>query len=260
MSLLLVFFSHLILPNFVRADSPTGSEPWRETWIGIDASQDSWLAYSGVTISPFSHIHEEGLRFRFTTGYGHYDYNGFRNVPAPGCNAVIACLPQSTNFEFEAVTSYADILIGYLKRFGELTAKVFIGAAYLSHQIQPIDPQNEVQGSEWGVKSGIELWLNTGPNSWASLDAFYTTAHDTYSGRFRFGYRLLPTVSIGPELAVHGHIKYGRGNGLDYSRGRGGAFARYEWAGGEISASAGASANIDNDISPYINLTWMTRY
>lgn len=33
------------------------SVPWREVWTGADATQDSWLIYSGMTLSPFSHIH-----------------------------------------------------------------------------------------------------------------------------------------------------------------------------------------------------------
>jgi len=235
--------------------------PWREVWIGADTTKNTWLVYSGMTLSPFSHIHDDGLRLRFSTGYGQYDYSGFRRLVNPNtCHPILGCTPVSQFFKFEAVAQYAEALVGYLKRIGDLTAKVFIGAAYSSHQIGPKDPDNKVQGAEWGVKGGVELWLNLGEDAWASVDYFYSTAHDTYSGRARFGYRVLPTLSIGPEAGINGHIQNSGGDDLAYSRGRAGVFARYEWAGGEISGSGGISADIDEDTTPYVTLNWMSRF
>jgi len=31
--------------------------PWREIWVGADATENTWLVYSGMTLSPFGHIH-----------------------------------------------------------------------------------------------------------------------------------------------------------------------------------------------------------
>ncbi len=235
--------------------------PWREVWIGADATKNTWLVYSGMTLSPFGHIHDDGLRLRFTTGYGQYEYSGFRTVPGSvGCHPVLGCPPVTRLFNFEAVTQYAEVLVGYLKRMGELTTKVFVGAAYSSHRIGPADPENKVQGAEWGVKGGVELWLNLGENAWASLDTFYSTAHDTYSGRARYGYRVLPTLSVGPEAGLNGHIQSHDNGDLVYTRGRAGLFTRYEFAGGEISASGGLSADIDEDTTPYATLNWISRF
>lgn len=247
--------------NLATADEATGAEavPWREVWIGADVTDNTWLLYSGVTISPFSHIHDDGLRIRFSTGYGQYDYSGLRDPPP--CTDIFTCERQPVRQEFDATASFADLLIGYLKRFGELTAKVFVGASYSDHQIAPRDPENEIQGAEWGVKGGVEFWLNVNETQWTSLDAFYSTAHDTYAARFRYGYRLLPTLSVGPELGINGHIQSHVTDGdLVYSRGRGGLFARYDWAGGEIAASSGVSSDIDEDLTPYATLNWMTRF
>lgn len=207
------------------------------------------------------HIHDDGLRIRFTTGYGQYSYSGFRRVPpAGGCGGVFGCAPVSSNIEFDAVTQYGEVLIGYLKRFGELTAKAFIGAVYSNHSIGPKDPDNEVQDDAWGVKGGLELWQNLGPSAWASFDGSYTTAHDAYAVRFRYGYRVLPTLSLGPEAGVNGHLKTHSDGDLVYTRGRAGGFARYEYAGGELSASGGVSADIDNDVTPYATINWMSRF
>lgn len=253
----------LTTPMRATADDASGKDtvPWREFWIGADLTEETWLVYSGATLSPFSHIHDDGLRIRFSTGYGQYDYSGERTFCDPAlCDPRLGRRPVNRSINFEAVTQYAELLIGYLKRFGDLTAKVFVGAAYLDHQIGPRDPVNQVQGAAWGIKSGVELWLNMGANAWGSLDLNYTTAHDTFAARSRFGYRVLPTVSLGPEFGVNGHFKSHRDGDLQYARGRAGAFARYEWAGGEVSASGGVTANIDEDITPYLTVNWMTRY
>lgn len=262
--LTLLLLTYMVLSNTPLAhadEAKPDPNPWREIWIGADATENTWLVYSGMTLSPFSHIHDDGLRLRFTTGYGQYDYSGFRTVPSNvGCNLVLGCPPVNRLFNFEAVTQYAEVLVGYLKRFGELTTKVFIGAAYSSHQIGPRDPENKVQGDEWGIKGGVELWLNLGENAWASLDTYYSTAHNTFSGRARYGLRFLPTLSIGPEAGINGHVQSHNNGDLEYTRARAGLFARYEWAGGEVSASGGVSADIDEDTTPYATLNWMTRF
>ncbi len=258
----LITLLFLISINSAAADDDKPTPiPWREVWTGVDATHNTWLVYSGMTLSPFGHIHDDGLRIRFATGYGQYDYSGFRTIAdTSACHRILGCRPVSRLFNFEAVTQYAEILVGYLKRIGELTTKVFVGAAYSSHHIGPSDPENEVQGAEWGVKGGIELWLNLGDDAWASLDTYYSTAHNTFSGRTRYGYRILPSLSIGPEAGMSGHIQSHSSGDLVYTRGRAGAFTRYEWAGGEISASGGVSADIEEETTPYVTLNWMSRF
>lgn len=249
-----VLLISLVWPVAAAANDTAAPVPWREVWTGADVTSNTWLVYSGVTLSPFSHIHDDGLRFRFTTGYGEYDYSGLRCAHNGVLiqTSALPCPSNATNVSFSGVTSYADILIGYLKRIGELTAKAFVGAAYISHSIGPFDPDNEVQTAEWGVKGGVELWLNIGETAWTSLDSSYTTAHDTFSVRSRFGYRVLPTLSIGPEAGING-------NAEDTS-GRGGLFARYDYLGGEISASGGVSGDIADPANPYATVNWMTRF
>ena len=76
----------------------------------------------------------------------------------------------------------------------------------------------------------------------------------------RAGYRLLPTVSAGLELGINR-------NDLDMG-GRGGAFLRYEWFGGEISASAGMASGkfrglkpaVVEDAAPYATINWVMQY
>ena len=123
-----------------------------------------------------------GLRLRAATGFGEYSYTGERNAQE-----------QS----FSAQTDFVDALVGYLDRLGPLTAKGFVGIAAIEHDVRPHDPQNPVQGRAYGPKAVVELWLNMGEGAWSSLDASWTSAHETYAGRVRTGYRLFDDVSVG---------------------------------------------------------------
>ena len=165
-----------------------------------------------------------------------------------------ACTYVSKRFNVEH--SYVDALIGYHKRFGELTAKAFVGVSSITHRFDVNDPDNEVAGDDFGVKGVIELWLDLGPNAWTSLDLAYTTAHETGSARWRAGWRMLPTVSLGPE------VRYDI-NAEDEA-GRVGAFVRYEWFGGEISAAGGAAGTItgdqSQDLAPYGTMNLLLQF
>jgi hypothetical protein len=200
------------------------SAPWREVWAGADVGAHVWLLYTGTTLSPYSGIHDEGLKLRVVSGYGGYSYEGLRRGPGN--------LPELRSFDAE--TAYTDLLAGYLFRLGPLTAKAFAGVSAINHTIEPLDPHNAVQGLDWGAKGVLELWLDVSPEWWASLDTSFTTAHETFASRLRAGYRVMPELSLGLEAGINA-------NALDRSA-RAGLFLRYEWDGGEISASAGVTS------------------
>jgi hypothetical protein len=264
---------------FLVPDCPALADPaepagGREIWAGADISSNVWLAYTGVTWAPWSGIHDDGLRFRTTGGYGQYRYSG--NVAGPNPGDVRAT-------EFHATTYYSDLLIGYQKRFGELTAKAFVGASIVSHDISPVDEETVVIGAETGVKGVVELWLNMGERGWGSLDLSWNTAYDTRTARARVGYRFWPKLSLGLEGGINVddqadcRMEKSGAPGcrtpnddtiepsdlMDYARA--GAFARYEWERGELSLSAGAlgdsfSRDGATDISPYVTVNWLTQF
>lgn len=240
---------------------------WRETWSGIDIARDNWLLYSGITVAPFGHIHEPGWRMRLGGGYGQYKYEGNRGTgPTPQIQS------------FAAATYYGDALIGYLERWGPLTAKAFAGVSYLSHTIAPLDPDNLVSGDDIGLKGALELWLNIGDNGFASLDASWNSAHDTRNVRSRLGARFAENWSGGIEgwlnLDDQSDCDLGWDNSaacyaddktelLDYSRA--GLFLRYDWDGGELSLSGGVSGGSfassgSASPEPYATLNWLTQF
>ena len=230
-----------LLPLGAAADQLPST--WREAFTGADVARNVWLLYSGVTLAPTSNIFGDGVRFRAVGGYGQYRYQGHR-----------AGDPKGTQRKFEGDISYLDLLIGYQKRFGELTAKAFVGIAAIDHVISPDDPIAAggllTQGLDYGIKGALELWLNLGSQAWTSLDASWTNAHQTYAGRWRLGYRVLPTISLGLETAINGNALSGQRVLEDGSlreslrpQSRAGLFARYEWHSGEISVSGGVANN-----------------
>lgn len=223
---------------------------WREVWGGADATRDVWLLYTGVTLAPLSKdIYSDGLRLRVTSGYGQYEFDErrLRCVSGPG----ISCFSR-----LKVDVAYTDALIGYHLRLGQLTAKAFAGASVISHNFGRQVSDNAVQGIAYGATGALEFWLNLGSNGWSSLDLQYSTAHGTASGRWRAGWRVQPTLSIGPE------VRYDRNDEGD--AGRVGAFARYEWSGGEVSVAAGyASTIVDvkgDDLQPYVTINLLSQF
>lgn len=207
---------------------PPGVGP-RELWVGADAGAHNWLVYSGTTFAPFGDIHADGWRLRATTGYGQYSYNW----------------DASTRVKVDK--TYADAMVGYQHRFGELTAKAFVGWALLANAYDIESRSRSVAKSTDGIKGALELWLNLGASAWSSLDLSYADTRDTWSVRSRTGYRVLPTVSLGVEGVFNhadlaGEVQTSAKLSVE-GNSRIGAFARYEWFGGEISMSAGYSGD-----------------
>lgn len=226
-----------------------------EVWIGADVGRNHWLVYSGTTLAPFGDIHSNGLRLRFTGGYGGYRYDSFQRSTR-----------QTT--EFAADVTFADALVGYLWRLDPLILKLFAGASYAEHRIAPHDALNQVQGPDVGAKVVAEAWFNIGESAFASLDLAFSTAHESRSARGRLGYRLTPSFTFGPEVGVNldrqGDYKINeedkdfRTEQLDYARI--GVFARQEWYGGELSASAGFLGDFREEKSPYATVNWISQF
>jgi len=205
-----------------------------EIWAGGDAGAHNWLVYSGGTYAPWSDIHGDGFRLRATSGYGAYDYR----LSVPG---------GATSARVRVNKTYGDVLAGYQMRFGDLTAKVFGGWSFLDDTITvPFYGARGIHSAS-GMKGALELWLNLGAKGWTSLDANYADTQQTWSVRSRVGYRVLPTVSIGAEGVFNAIDRNGLvAQSVPVASAVGdlrvGGFVRYEWFGGEISASGGVSS------------------
>jgi Cellulose biosynthesis protein BcsS len=217
-----------------------------EISVGAAVSQQYWSVYSGATFAPFGALTEDGVRLRASGGYGAFHYSALR--PSGGGGQLV---------KFRGTVSFGDLLVGYHQQLGALTLKLYAGAMATRHVIDPFDPEASVQGSDIGGKTVLETWWTLGEHAWASLDVSYGTLHDTYGGRLRFGWRLAQPLSTGIEVAADGNT--------DGDSGRVGAFVRYEWAQGEVSASGGLMtdwAGIEkiDARGAYATIAWMNRF
>ena len=125
------------------------------------------------------------------------------------------------------------------------------------HAIDPFDAEAEVQGPGVGGKVAVETWWTISDMAWSSLDVSYGTLHESYAGRLRLGWRVVPVLSAGVEAAADGNI--------DGRSGRVGGFLRYEWAQGEVSASGGLMtdwADIEriDARGGYATISWLNRF
>lgn len=215
--------------------------PWRETWVGAEATAAWWSFYSGVTFAPFGSITEDGWRARVTGGTGRYRYAGNRTYDG---------IPE--HVAFRGTSAFADALIGYQWTLGPVIVKAFAGIAADGHTIDPVDPDNGVQGLAYGPKLALDVWWSLSPRWWSALDASWTSAHDQYGARVRLGYRLWPELSVGIEAGALGNASY--------HAGKVGALVRYELSAGEISLSAGVTGDYAKPDTLYGSAVWLLRY
>lgn len=240
-----------------RADDPSKTpgdqqRPRFEFWSGAQAHRHVWSIYSGATVAPFGAVQEDGVRLRLITGYGADRYSGPRAV---GVGSKI--------ITFEGAGSFADVLVGYHRQLGGLTVKAFGGITVADRQVVPDDPETVIRGTGLGGKAALETWWNLGEAAWTSLDLSWGSLHQSYAARTRLGWRLTPAFSAGLEVGAAGNV--------ECDIGRAGGFVRYEWASGEVSASAGATNDKLRDGSgallsataagtPFAMVSWLTRF
>lgn len=248
----------LFSPSVALSDPAEPAQPkygWREVWGGGDAMRDVWLLYSGLTLAPWSeHVYEPGFRLRSQLGYGEFNY-----VPS-----------HTQGKHVRGTVSYADALFGYHWRSGELTAKAFAGIAAIDRKGSNAGPGRRHFGMEYGPKLMLELWYNLGDAQWTSLNMAFTTAHKTASARWRWGLKLTPELSVGPELRfdTNDFRADDRSSFFDQYSARGGAFASYKWPGMELSVAGGIASRFqgakrdddDTSMTPYGTVNVLFQY
>lgn len=225
--------------------------PRFEFWTGAQAYDRVWSLYSGTTVAPFGDIQVDGIRLRLVGGYGSDRYWGARAVGQ-----------GSQIMSFKGTGSFVDLLAGYQQQVGTLTVKVFGGANWADRAIVPVDTEARVQGTGFGAKVALETWWNISNQTWTSVDLSWSSLYDSYATRARVGWRATPAFSMGLESGAAGNV--------EGSAFRAAGFVRYELASGEISASAGASTDkildagggpaVARATTPYVTLSWLTRF
>jgi len=244
------------------------SQARRETAIGADMIGNGAGTYTTSTTALFSTLQQDGLRFRLSGGGGRYSYNGVAGRDG-------SLRPQ----RYSSQVGYADALVGYQFRFGQLTAKAFVGGSFRTHVETPFDPSVDVPAQTVSPRGVLELWFDISPRAFASLDVGLTDGRTqpdasaqtssrariawnegrrSATARTRIGWRLLPKLAFGFEGGgtADGDWAYAAKSNSGY----GGAFVRYEWVRGELSLSGGARTDSVNPTSEYVTLNLLFRH
>lgn len=162
-------------------------------WTGVDLSPDSYYIYLGaMTALQGQDINaQNGWLLRADVGFGGYDYD---TLAVPGGNV-------------DGDSLAGDLLVGYRHHFNPGSITAWLGGSVENHDQSPRDPGNSVEGTEGGVKGGLEL--NVAPaNNWlVNLGGFYSTGFDSYWTRGAVGYNFGP-VTVGPELLFLGNEEF----------------------------------------------------
>jgi hypothetical protein len=215
-----------------KADKP----PLYEISGGGEVVGPAWSAYATTTVALSAlgiggpaGIRDEGWRLRSGAGYWQFSDRPIKWVPGVGETRVV----------LKRNGSFADLLLGYQKSLGPLTVKAYGGIAYANEQWFQNGADDGSPGSDFAAKILVESWLNLTPMSFAQLDAGWTSLRDTITARARLGYRITPTLSLGPEVGYWSNVDAESDTGV--TAWRYGGFVRFEWGSGEISLSAGAA-------------------
>ncbi len=259
---------------FAALTLPEGSVEFSN---GFDATGNAWSAYASAVIAVSGRLDHDGWRVKLSGLYGSYAYdtratycqlsaeekkqltgtnfsdlcNDIANAPPQGAerdhvteiispyglrlegDQIVAITPhQATRYQLGAAP-------GYQATFGLLIVKAYLGVAYEQQTVMPADPTKVIQGGYWGAQGAIEAWLPLGDSAWLSADGSYFTGTSSYSAAMKLGYRAMPWLTVGPELASYGDE--------DDVSGRAGGFLRFDISGMETTLAGGISGTYKGD-------------
>jgi Cellulose biosynthesis protein BcsS len=199
-------------PSLGYPSTPAATAPRYELLSSVSATtQHSWDNYIEGTAALWGTLKESGLRGRVSFGAGGYDY------PTPKPDVDFRwnrlCDPwsseSSTIWGRQQETSF---LLGY-----ELVAKRWslmglIGRDVLHASLSQPDPENEVQGTKWGLKTVAELDSFPTDKTMFYAYASYSTAFRTSELEIKPGYLAFEHFSIGAlsigKLYVGPHVEF----------------------------------------------------
>ena len=156
-------------------------------WGGASWAEDAAYAYFGGTHALNGDLSKDGHLVRLGLGYGDYHYN---SVAVPGTTV-------------DGDTQRIDAMVGYQKFFPTWRVTGYVGADYIHHDISPNDPNNSVDGTEFGVKGQIELVKQWDDKHVIDVAVNASTAYNTFWSRGRVT-RDMGGFTFGPEVTILG--------------------------------------------------------
>ena len=177
----------------IAGDGDVGPEhkpSWLVTYSGVDFAKDSSYFYTGAIVSLNRDLSRSGLVLAAYSGYAAYQYDS---------TAVAGGKVDGDGIALSAMLGYLFVRPG-------AAVGLYAGLDYQNHDLTPKDPTSAVSGDEVGFRIGGDVRL-TGPQHYASIEGYYSTAFDSYWSRARVGGNL-GHIIIGPEALALGNAGF----------------------------------------------------
>jgi opacity protein-like surface antigen len=154
------------------------------TYYGVDVAKDIWAIYSGGVMALNGDLTRDGFVARSFGYYADYSFD-------------------QSGTSFDGTDRALDVMLGYQKYFGTVSAVGYIGMEVRDIDNSPSDPSSSLEGTQTGFKVATEIETED-ENSpfYGSLDASYSTAFNSWYAQLRAGPNF-KRIKVGPEGTLY---------------------------------------------------------
>lgn len=153
-----------------------------DSYSGVDFAEDSFSFYSGVIIALNGSFDRDGFLLRLDGSRGEYDYQSEDVIGG----------------KVDAEDDIFDVMVGYQKTIGVVTATGYVGYQHRDIDLSPNDPGNEIQGEESGFIVAFDAETSDEIPHFIGFSTSYSTAFDAFDAMLRVGYNMKRMV-VGVE-------------------------------------------------------------
>ncbi|HVJ77246.1 MAG TPA: cellulose biosynthesis protein BcsS [Hyphomicrobium sp.] len=174
------------------------------TYAGVDGANHAWAFYSGALAKINGGFYTNGFILRSEGIVADYDYiaTGGPFTPDPAASA-----PAGTRID--ARDRSLDVMLGYQWVQNDWSATAYIGYEVRDVHLSPNDMNNDVRGTDSGLKVAFELETDDESDKpfYGAFETSYSMAFDSYWAQGRLGYNFqkmlgADSVIFGPEVSV----------------------------------------------------------
>jgi opacity protein-like surface antigen len=178
------------------------------SYAGIDGANHAWDFYSGALAKLNGGFYTNGFVLRSEGVIADYDYraSGAPFTPDPAASA-----PAGTRID--ARDRSLDVMLGYQWVQNNWSATAYIGYEVRDVHLSPNDMNNDVRGTDSGLKVAFELETDDESTDpfYGDFETSYSMAFNSYWAQGRIGYNFqnsfqqlfkAESVIFGPEASV----------------------------------------------------------
>ena len=173
----------------VKAAPLSAPAPWLNLFSGFSVAPDAYFGYAGGVVALNRNLYTDGWLVRLSGGAGHYEYN------------IVPGVKNGVDFQV------GDFMLGYQQYVGATRFTLYAGTNVESHDNNK-DPAAVVRGTEWGFKVQGEVFHQFNEQWYGLLIGNYSTVFKSYFAMGKVGYKITPTIAIGPELISLGNERF----------------------------------------------------